>query len=82
MHDREMKIVELGGIEQDLILHGRSAEAGIVGNARNALISTGDDPVLVSVQLLRRTVWAFDDVAINEAAGAEEWGHAGRNALG
>src|SRR5713226_6605867 len=77
-----MKIVELGGIEQDLILHGRSAEAGIIGNAGNALVSAFNDPLLVGVQLLRGAVQAFNDVAIDEATGAEERGHAGRDALG
>ena len=82
LHDGKVVVVELHGVEQDVILHRGAAEAGIVSDARNAAIGALDDPVFEGVQFHRRAIGAFDDVAIDEAAGAKERGHAGRNAGG
>ena len=42
----DVEVVEAGGIEQNLILHGGAAEAGIVGYAGDAAVGAFDDPVL------------------------------------
>ena len=82
LRDREMEVVELRGIELDVVLHRRAAETGIVGDAGNAAVGALDDPVFEGVEFRGRAIGAFDDVAIDEAAGAEERGHAGRHAAG
>src|SRR5260370_6679129 len=82
LHDRNVIAVQAAGIEKNVILHGGAAETGIVGDARHTAISAFDDPVLHGVQFLRRAVWTFDDVTIDEAAGTEERRHAGGDALG
>ena len=63
-----------------MILHGGAAKAGIVRDARDAAVGALDDPIFVSVQFHRRAIGAFDDVAIDEAAGTKERSHAGRDA--
>src|SRR5215467_9171656 len=77
-----MKVVQARGIEGHLILHGRSAESGVVRDSGDAAIGALDNPILNRVKLLRRAVLAADCVAIDQAAGAEERRHAGRDALG
>src|SRR5262249_458606 len=46
LNDGNMKVVEASGVEEDVILHGGAAEAGIVGDAGDAAVSAFDDPVL------------------------------------
>src|SRR5690242_16382376 len=82
LDDGQVIAVEAGGIEQDVVLHGRPAETGVVGDAGNAAVGAGDDPIVVSVELGGSAIGAFENVAIDEAAGTEERGHAGRDALG
>ena len=81
LHDGQVIVVELNGVEQDVILHRGPAEAGVIGHAGNALVGALDDPIFESVEFHRGAIGTFDDVAIDEAAGAEERGHAGRDAL-
>src|SRR5262249_25575305 len=81
LDDRKVEVVELHRIEKNVVLHGGAAKARVVGNAGNAFVGAFDDPVFVGVQLHRGTVGAFDDVAIDQAAGAEEWRDARRDAL-
>ncbi len=75
LRNGEVIAVDARRIEQHLILHGRAAEAGVVGNAGDGAIGTLDDPVFDGLQLLRSAVGAFEHVAIDEAAGAEERRH-------
>src|SRR5262249_24004613 len=72
-----VEVVETDRIEQDVVLHGGTAEAGIVGDARNAAIGALDDPVFIGVQFLRSAVWALNDVAIDQTARTEKRDHAG-----
>src|ERR1700722_15615927 len=51
VRDRLMKVIEPRRIEQDVILHRRAPEAGVVSNARYAAVRAFDDPVFESVQL-------------------------------
>ena len=81
LHDRQVIVVKLHRVEQDVILHRWTAETGIVGDAGNALIGALDDPVFEGVQLHRRAVGTLDHVAIDQAAGAEQRRHAGSDAL-
>src|ERR1700730_2882912 len=73
-----MEIVEFHGIEQHVILHGRSAKSGIVRDSGNAAVRAFGDPRLDGVQLLRAAVGALQNVAIDKTAGAEERSHTGR----
>src|SRR5580692_1707286 len=82
LNDGQVIVVELNGVEQDVILHGGAAEAGVIGHARDAAIGALNDPGLEGVQLHRRTIGTFDDVAIDEAARAEERSHARGDAGG
>src|SRR5258708_28094069 len=82
LDDGEVIVVEARRIKQNLILHGGAAEAGIVSNARDTSVSTRNDPVIVGLQFLGGTVRALQDIAIDEAAGTKERGHARSNALG
>src|ERR1700676_980182 len=82
LHNGKVIAVEARGVEQDLILHGGAAEAGIVRDARDAAIRASNDPIVVGLQFLRRTIGAFEDVAIHEGAGTEKRRHAGHDAGG
>ena len=82
LRDGQVEVVEPRGIEQHVILHRRAAEAGVVGDAGDAAVGALDDPVFESVEFHRRAIGAVDDVAIDEAAGAEQRRHAWRDAAG
>src|SRR3954468_19264811 len=77
-----MEIVELRWIEQDVILHRRATETGIVGDTGNGAVGAFDDPVFIGVKLGGRAIRTLDDIAVDQTAGAEEGGHAGGNAAG
>ncbi len=59
-------------IEQHLVLHGRAAEAGVVGHALNGAVAAFEHPVLDVLQFLRRAVGALQNIAVDQAAGAEK----------
>src|ERR1019366_8590752 len=71
---------ELIGIEQHLILHGGAAKTRIVGHPLNGPVMALHNPIFNHLQILRGTVRALQDVAVDQAAGAEERGHAGLQA--
>ncbi len=77
-----MIVVKPRRVEQDLILQGGAAEAGIVSDARDTAIGARNDPVIVGLQFLGRTIRALEDVAIDEAAGTKKRRHTGRHASG
>ena len=82
MHDGKVVVVEFYWIQEDVILHGGPAETGIVGDAGNGFVGALDVPDFVSMQLHWGAIGAFDYVTIDEAAGAEERGHAGSDTDG
>src|SRR5580693_1083401 len=53
LHHGDVEIVELHRIEQDVILHGGSAETGIVRYAGDTAIAALDDPILEGMQFHR-----------------------------
>ena len=71
LHDGNMETVQTTRIEKNLVLHGRPAETGIIGDAGNAAVGALDDPVFEGVKFLRRAIGTFDHIAIDEAAGTE-----------
>ncbi len=58
-------------IEQDLILHGRSAEPRVVGYTGNRAIGPLHHPIFNRLQFLRTAIGTLQHVAIHQAAGAE-----------
>src|SRR5579862_6666496 len=67
--------IEAGGIKQHLILHHRTAEAGVVGHALDGAIFALNHPVFEGLQFLGCAIGAFKNVAIDQAAGAEQRRH-------
>ena len=63
---------QLVGVQQHLVLHGGAAEAGIVRHALNGAVVPLQHPVLDDLQILRRAVGALQNVAVDQAAGAEQ----------
>jgi len=82
LRNGEVVAVEPRGVEQNLILHDRAAEAGVVGDAVHRAVRALDDPVLEGLQFLRASVRALDHVAVDEAARAEQRRHRRRDAGG
>src|SRR5215469_5353854 len=82
LRDGHVEAINAGGVEQYLVLHDRAAEAGIIGNAGNGFVGALENPILNRLQVLGSAVGALDDVAVNQATGAEERGQAGRDAGG
>src|SRR5208282_932763 len=80
LDDGKVVVVELNGVEQHVILHRGTAETGVICHAGDAAVSALNDPGLEGVEFHRRAIGTFDDVAINEAAGAKERGHGGSDA--
>src|SRR5512141_3295105 len=80
LRHRDVEIVEARRVEQHLVLHSSAAKAGIVGYARHRAVCALDNPILESLQFLRRAVRTLEDVAVHQTAGAEEWRHAGCHA--
>jgi hypothetical protein len=76
LHNGEVIVVEPRRVQQDVILHGGPAEAGIVRDARDAAVGANNNPIIESLQFLRRTIRAFQDVPIDEAAWTEKRRHA------
>ena len=81
LNDRQVIVVKLHGIEQDVILHRWPAKTGVVRHTGHTLVRALNDPIFVGMQLHRRAIRAFDDVAVDETTGAEERGHARRDTL-
>src|SRR5271155_3487682 len=54
LRDGEVESVEFHGVEFDHVLHGRSAEAGVIGHAGNGFVGTLDHPIFDGVEFLRR----------------------------
>ena len=69
-------------IEQHLILHRRTAEAGVVRDAGNGFVLALDHPILERLQLHRRAVGTFEHVAENQSRRREERRHARRDSVG
>ena len=69
-------------IEQHLVLHDSAPESRIVGYPGNRFVGSLNNPILNSFQFLRTAIWTFEDVAINQSAGAEQGGHAWSHASG
>src|SRR5579872_7224390 len=75
--DRQVVAINASGVEQDLVLHHSSAEAGVVCHAVNGAIGALKNPVFDSLQLLGTAIRTLENVAIHKAAGAEQWREAG-----
>ena len=63
-------------------MHHRAAKARIIRHARHRFVGAFQHPVLDGFQILRRAVGAFDDVAIDQPAGAEQRRERGLHAGG
>src|ERR1700730_17213428 len=70
--DGDVIAVNLGGIEQHLVLHYGAAKSRIVRHSRNRFISALNHPILEGLQLLGTAIRALDHVAINQARRAAE----------
>src|SRR5579875_101313 len=68
----EVVAVKLGRVEQHLILHYRSAKAGIIGHAGDRFVGALKYPVFVGFQLLWTAIRALEKVAINQIARTRE----------
>ena len=62
---------QLVRIEQHLILHVGAAEARVIGNALDGAVMPLQHPVFDHLQVLRRTIGTLQNVAVDQAAGAE-----------
>src|SRR5579872_464231 len=82
LRNRKVISVDARRIEQDLVLHHRAAETGIVCHAVDRPVGSLDYPVFDGFQFLRTTVGTFEHIAIDQAArakqGREGWSDSGR----
>ena len=74
--------VEFCRVEQHLVLHDGTAQAGVVGYSGDLLVLPVDDPVFIDFELLRGAVGTLDDVAVDQAGWARERRQGGRDAGG
>ena len=71
LRDRHAIGEQFVGIQQDLILHGGAAEPGVVRHPLYGAVMALQHPILDHLQVLRRAIRTLQNIAVNQAAGAE-----------
>ena len=62
---------QLGGIQQHLILHVGAAKARVVRHALYRAVMALQNPIFDHLQVLRRAIRTLQNIAVDQAAGAE-----------